>query len=96
MKDWRSLAHTKWDCKYHMVLIPKYRHNVFFAKSRKRVGEILRELCRYKGVELLEGNAQPDHIHMCVSIPPQIQCGNDHWILEGSKCNTYSQRIVKA
>ena len=71
MKDWRSLAHTKWDCKYHMVLIAKYRHKVFFAKSRKRVGEILRELCRYKGIELLEGNAQPDHIHMCVSIPPK-------------------------
>ena len=67
MKEWRSLAHTKWDCEYHMVLIPKYRHKV--AKSRKQV--FLRELCRYKGIELLEGNAQPDHIHMCVSIPPK-------------------------
>ncbi len=70
MKDWKSLAHTKWDCKYHMVLIPKYRHKMFFAKSRKRVGEMLRELCRYKGIELLEGNAQPDHIHMITRVGP--------------------------
>ncbi|MCP4269476.1 MAG: hypothetical protein GY777_28555 [Candidatus Brocadiaceae bacterium] len=47
-----SLAYTKWDCKYHMVLIPKYRYKVFFAKSRKRVGEMLRELCLYKGIIL--------------------------------------------
>ncbi len=46
MKDWRSFAHTKWDYKYHMVLMPKYGHKVFFAKSRKRVGELLEELCR--------------------------------------------------
>ena len=83
MKDWRSLAHTKWECKYHMVLIPKYRHKVLFGKSRKRIGEILRELCRYKGIELLEGNAPSDHIHMCVSMSSKIQCSNDHWVLEG-------------
>ena len=71
MKDWKGLAHTKWDCMYHMVLIPIYRHKVLFGKSRKRVGEILRELCRYKGIGLLEGNAPPDHTHMYVSIPPK-------------------------
>jgi putative transposase len=82
MKDWRSLAYTKLDFKYRMVLIPKYRHKVFFAKSRKHVGKFLRELCRYKGIELSEGNAQPNHTYVRF-YSSQIQCVNDHWILEG-------------
>jgi putative transposase len=95
MKDWRSLAHTKWDCKYHMVLIPKYRHKVFFAKSRKRVGEMLRELCRYKGIELLEGNAQPDHIHMCVSIPPKYSVAMIIGYLKGKSAIRIHRELLK-
>ncbi|MDP6966588.1 MAG: IS200/IS605 family transposase [Candidatus Marinimicrobia bacterium] len=72
MKDWRSLAHTKWECKYHVVFVPKYRQKVLYGKRRRRVGEILRELCRQKGIELLEGHAMVDHIHLCVSIPPKF------------------------
>ena len=72
MKEWQSLAHTKWECKYHVVIVPKYRQKVFFGKRRKRIGEILRELCRQKGVDLVEGHAMPDHIHMCLSIPPKF------------------------
>ena len=71
MKDWQSLAHTKWECKYHLVFVPKYRQKVFYGKKRQRIGEILRELCRQKGVTLLEGHAVIDHIHMCLSIPPK-------------------------
>lgn len=71
MKDWQSLAHTKWECKYHIVFVPKYRKKVFFGSKRKRIGEIIRELCRHKGIELIEGHTMPDHIHMCVSIPPK-------------------------
>lgn len=69
MKEWQSLAHTKWECKYHIVFVPKYRHKIFFGKMRKRVGELIRELCRQKDVSLLEGYTMPDHIHMCLSIP---------------------------
>ncbi|MHC4269300.1 MAG: transposase [Planctomycetota bacterium] len=65
------------------ALIPKCRHKALFGKSRKRVGEILRELCLYKGLELLKWNAMSVHIHMCISILPEKQCCNDHWILEG-------------
>ena len=71
MKDWRSLAHTKWECKYHIVFVPKYRKKVLYGKVRKLVGEILRDLCRQKAVTILEGHAMLDHIHMCVSIPPK-------------------------
>jgi putative transposase len=66
------MAHVKWDCKYHVVFIPKYRKKVLYGKLRKRVGEIFQELCRYKGIELLEGHAMPDHVHMCLSIPPKF------------------------
>lgn len=68
----KSLAHSKWRCKYHIVFAPKYRRQVIFGKIRADIGVILRKLCEYKGVESLEANACPDHIHMLVSIPPKI------------------------
>jgi putative transposase len=71
MKDWRSLAHAKWECKYHVVFVPKYRQKVLHGRTRRRVGEILRELCRQKDAELLAGHAMVDHIHLCLSIPPK-------------------------
>ena len=83
MKDWQSLAHTKWDCKYHVVIVPKYRKKVFFGERRKRIGEILRDLCGQKGLELVEGHAMPDHIHMCVSIPPKFSVATAIGFLKG-------------
>ncbi len=71
MKEWQSSAHVKWECKYHIVVVPKYRRKVLFGKTRKKIGVIIRQLCRQKGVEILEGNALPDHIHMVLSIPPK-------------------------
>ena len=62
MKDWQSMAHVKWECKYHIVFIPKYRKKVLYDKLRKRVGEIFQQLCKHKGLELLEGHAMPDHV----------------------------------
>lgn len=67
-----SLAHTKWNCKYHIVFAPKYRRLVIYGKLRIEIGKILRELCERKGVEILEAECCPDHIHMLVSIPPKI------------------------
>ena len=66
-----KLVHVRWDCKYHVVIIPKYRRKVFYGRLRRQIGTILRELCRQRGVEMLEGHAMPDHIHMCLSIPPK-------------------------
>jgi putative transposase len=71
MHEWQSLSHVRWDCKYHVVIIPKYRRKVFYGRLRRQIGTILGELCRQRGVEMLEGHAMPDHIHMCLSIPPK-------------------------
>jgi len=71
MKDWQSMAHVKWECKYHIVFIPKYRKKKIYGKTRRRISEIFQELCRYKGIEILEGHAMPDHVHMCLSFPPK-------------------------
>ena len=67
-----DMAHTKWMCKYHIVFTPKYRRKIIYNQYRKDLGKILRELCRYKGVEILEGHLMPDHVHILVSIPPKI------------------------
>lgn len=71
MREWQSLAHVKWECKYHLVIVPKYRRKVLFGKVRQRIGQILRQLCRQRGVELIEGHAMPDHIHLVLSVPPK-------------------------
>ena len=71
MHEWQSLSHVRWECKYHVVIIPKFRRKVFYGNLRKQIGVILRELCRQRGVELLEGHCMADHIHMCLSIPPK-------------------------
>lgn len=72
MHDWQSLSHVRWDCKYHVVIVPKYRKKVLHGKWRKKVGEVLRELCRQRGVELIEGHAMADHVHLLLSIPPKF------------------------
>ena len=66
-----SLSHTKWMCKYHIVFTPKYRRKVIYNKLRKDIGVILKRLCSYKGIEIIEGHLMPDHVHMLVAIPPK-------------------------
>lgn len=72
MKDINSLSHSKWNCKYHIVFAPKYRRKVIYRKIKADIGKILRTLCERKGVEIIEAEACPDHIHMLVSIPPSL------------------------
>lgn len=67
-----SLAHTTWNCKYHIVFAPKYRRKVFFGQKRLEIGAILRSLCEWKEVEILEAEVCPDHVHMLLSIPPKL------------------------
>jgi hypothetical protein len=66
MKEWQSLAQAKWECKYHVAIVPKHRKKVLYGKLKRRTGEILRELGRYKGIETVEAHAMADHIHMCI------------------------------
>ena len=72
MNDNDSLEHTKWNCKYHIVFAPKYRRQVFFREKKQIVGEILRQLCVRKGVQIKEAEICPDHVHMLLEIPPKI------------------------
>ncbi|MCI1651079.1 IS200/IS605 family transposase [Clostridium tyrobutyricum] len=81
--DKNSLAHTKWRCKYHVVFAPKYRRKEIYGERRKEIGKILRELCNWKGVEILEANACADHIHMLLSIPPKISVSSFMGFLKG-------------
>ena len=71
MNDIQCLSHTKWECKYHVVWIPKYRRKILYGELRKNLGEVLHELARQKECKILEGHLQPDHIHMLISIPPK-------------------------
>ncbi len=70
--DSNSLSHTKWNCIYHIVFIPKYRRKVMYGQLRDDIRGIIRQLCEYKGVEIVGGSASPDHIHLCVKIPPKM------------------------
>ena len=72
MSDVQSLAHTKWNCKYHVIFAPKYRRKVFYGEKKVEIGKILRELCKWKGVNILEAEVCPDHVHMLVEIPPKM------------------------
>ena len=81
--DTNSLAHTKWNCKYHIVFAPKYRRKVFYEDKRLEIREILRKLCEWKGVEIVEGEVCPDHIHMLVSIPPKMSISGFMGYLKG-------------
>jgi len=81
--DKSSLAHTKWNCKYHVVFAPKYRRQVIYGKLKREIGKIIRELCERKGVEIVEAEACPDHIHMLVSIPPKLSVSEFMGYLKG-------------
>ena len=79
----KSLSHTKWRCKYHIVFAPKYRRRIIYGKLRGDIGKILRQLCLRKNVEILEANACIDHIHMLVSIPPKLSVAEFMGYLKG-------------
>jgi putative transposase len=83
MHEWQSLSHVRWECKYHVVIIPKYRQRVLYGRLKRQIGPILRELCRQKGVELLEGRCTPDHVHLCLSIPPKYSVAHTIGFLKG-------------
>jgi putative transposase len=83
MNDFESLAHVRWECKYHIIFIPKYRRKVIFGKLRESIGQILGDLCNQKGIALLEGHAMNDHVHLCLSIPPKYSVAYTIGFLKG-------------
>ena len=78
-----SLAHTKWNCKYHIVFAPKYRRCAFYGGRRMEIGQILRELCKWKGISLLEAEVCPDHVHMLMMIAPKFSISSVMGYLKG-------------
>jgi putative transposase len=95
MEDWLSLSHVKWECKYHVVFIPKYRRKVLYGKVRRQVGEILRDLCVQKGITLLQGNAVVDHVHMVLSIPPKYSVAFTIGWLKGKSAVRIHREVLK-
>lgn len=79
----RSLAHTRWMCKYHIVFTPKYRREIIYNKLRRDIVQIIKDLCKRKGIEIIEGKAMPDHIHILVKIPPKMSISNFMGYLKG-------------
>jgi putative transposase len=96
MHDWQSLSHVRWDCKYHVVIVPKYRKKTLYGRFRHQVGDVLRDLCRQRGVELLEGHLMPDHIHMCLKVPPKFSIAFVIGFLKGKSAVRIHRSILKA
>lgn len=83
MKDMNSLSHTTWNCKYHVVFAPKYRRKAFYGNRRLEIGKILRKLCEWKGVNIIEAEVCVDHVHMLLEIPPKMSVSGFMGYLKG-------------
>ncbi len=94
MHDWRSLSHVRWDCKYHLVIVPKYRKKVIYGKLRRQVGPILRRLCQQRGITLLDGHAMSDHIHMCLSVAPKFSIAHTIGYLKGKSAVLIHRQLL--
>ena len=95
MHDWQGLAHVRWECKYHVVIIPKFRRKMIYGQLRRQVGRILRELCAQRGVELIEGKALVDHVHLCLSIPPKYSVAHTIGFLKGKSAVRIHRSLLR-
>ena len=91
----KSLAHTVWECKYHIVWVPKNRRKIIYGKLKRDIGKILRKLCEYKGVNIIAGNACKDHIHICLSIPPKYAVSTIVGYLKGKSTMILFERYSR-
>jgi putative transposase len=94
MHDWQSLSHVRWDCKYHVVIVPKYRKKVIYGKLKRKIGPLLRRLCQQRGIELLEGHAMSDHVHMCLSVPPKFSIAQTIGYLKGKSAVLIHRKLL--
>ena len=94
MHDWQSLSHVRWDCKYHVVIVPKYRKKVIYGKLRRQVGPLLRRLCQQRGITLLDGHAMSDHIHMCLSVAPKFSIAHTIGYLKGKSAVLIHRQLL--
>jgi len=96
MHDWNSLSHVRWDCKYHVVIVPKYRKKLLFGRLRTQIGPILRESCQQKGIDLIDGHTMPDHVHMCLAIPPKYSVAYTIGFLKGKSAIRIHRQYEKS
>ena len=94
MREWQSQSHVRWYCRYHVVFVPKYRKKVIYGQLRREIGRVLRALCRQHGVELVEGHAMSDHVHMCLSIPPKFSVAHTVGFLKGKSAIRIHREFV--
>ena len=93
MKEYQSLSHTRWDCKYHVVFIPKRRKQKVFGALRRDLGEIFKELAQHKESQVVEGHLMADHVHMCISIPPKYAVSNVVGYMKGKSAITIARKF---
>ncbi len=93
MKEYQSLSHTRWDCKYHVVFIPKRRKKLLFSKLRKYLGEVLHDLANQKESVIVEGHLMLDHIHMCISIPPKYSVSHVVGFIKGKSAIAIARQL---
>jgi len=95
MREWQSQSHVRWYCRYHIVIVPKYRKKAIYGALRKDIGGILKDLCKQFGVELIEGHAMPNHVHLCLSIPPKYSVANTVGRLKGKSAVRIHRDYIK-
>ena len=88
----KNMAHTKWMCKYHVVFTPKYRRKIIYYELRKDIQQIIRDLCKWKGIEIIEGHMRPDHIHLLLSIPPKYSISQIMGYIKGKSAMMIFER----
>lgn len=93
MKEYQSLSHTQWDCKYHVVFISKARKKRLFGALRRNLGIIFHELAQQKGCQIVEGHIMPDHVHMCISVPPKYALSNVVGFIKGKSAITIARQF---
>ncbi len=94
IEGYQSLSHSKWDCKYHVVFIPKGRQKVLYGQIRKHLGKIFRELAHQKECQIIEGHLMPDHVHMCIAIPPKHAVSSIIGYLKGKSAIAIARQFV--
>lgn len=95
MEDYQSLSHTKWQCKYHIIFIPKYRRKTLYGVVRRELGDVFHRLAEQKGCKIIEGHIMPDHVHMLISIPPKFAVSSVVGYIKGKSAIHVARHVLK-
>jgi len=95
MENYQSLSHTKWQCKYHNIFIPKYRRKALYGVMRRELGDVFHRLAGQKGCEIIEGHIMPDHVHMLISIPPKLAVSSVVGYTKGKSAIHVARHVLK-